>query len=73
VNKPELTHTCFRVYNSGNQSEPLTLTPTEMKEWSEYNQTWRFGCAQFVDGQCVYLGYLKPDQIEAVQAKYKVT
>ena len=36
----------------------------DLESHIEYNKTWRFGRALFVDGKCVYQGYLSDEQIE---------
>lgn len=61
-------HVIFRVYGNLSRSVPLWCTPEELAEWREYNELWRFGCAQFVDGKCVYRGYLKDSEIADIEA-----
>ena len=36
-------------------------------QWVEYNSTWRFGCALFVNGVSVYSGYLSPEAIKKIE------
>ena len=36
-----------------------------------YNKVLRFGCAQFVDGKCVYEGHVSKEIIAAVEAAEK--
>ena len=61
MSSPKKYH-CFRVYASGIKSTSLDLTEQEKTEWIEYNQVFRFGCAMFVDGKCVYTGYFHKEQ-----------
>lgn len=35
-----------------------------LKSHIDYNKTWRFGRALFVDGVCVYEGYVDPEKLK---------
>ncbi len=56
------SHTCFRAYPNGDRAKPIVLSTYEMLEWRKYNETFRFGCAQYVDGKCVYKGNLSDEE-----------
>lgn len=43
------------------------LTTEEKEELVAYNRVMRFGCAQFVDGKCVYLGKVPQEIILVVE------
>lgn len=57
---------CFRVYANGDRTKALSLTEAEKNGWVEYNQTFRFGCALFVNNECVYRGYLSEEEVKKV-------
>ena len=40
---------------------------SSVKRWIDFNQLHRFGCGLFVDGCCVYKGYLRDDEVEKVE------
>ncbi len=63
------THTCYRVYPSGDRSPSIVMSTHEMLEWRTYNETLRFGCAQYVDGKCVYPGSLSVEEAK----KHEIT
>lgn len=63
--------TCVRVYNNGSWAYEPRLPDevygsAEDEGWIAYNKTWRPGCALFVDGECVELGYLSPERAQAI-------
>jgi hypothetical protein len=63
----------FRVYKSGEKSPTRVFeSEKELRELIEYNTVMRFGCAQFLDGKCIYEGYLTPEDIETARLKYCV-
>lgn len=66
-----VTHHYFRVYPNGDRAKALQLTTEEKDELVAYNEVIRFGCAQFVDGKCVYEGCVSKEIIEAVEAAEK--
>lgn len=66
-----MTHHYFRVYPNGDRAKALQLSTKEKYELVEYNKVMRFGCAQFVDGKCVYEGHVSKEIIEAVEAAEK--
>ena len=51
-----------RIYCNGEKrtldsnSKGFNLQYGSVEHWQEYNQQFRFGCAQFIDGECVYEG-----------------
>lgn len=42
-----------------------------LEDHIEYNKTWRFGRALFVDGKCVYRGYLTKEECDKVEEDIK--
>jgi hypothetical protein len=61
----------YRVYKNGSRSELVVLdTLQEVEALVAYNKVMRFGCAQLVDGECVYKGYLSEEEIEIAKQKY---
>ena len=70
-----MSHKYFRVYKDGSKSQTIEFEDDEdgreeLEETIEYNRVMRFGCAQFVDGKCVYNGYLTDEEVEAARLKY---
>ena len=47
------------------------VKPEHLETHIEYNKTHRFGRALFVDGKCVYKGYLSDDQIKLHEQLFK--
>lgn len=66
-----MTHHYFRVYPNGDRAKAIQLTTKEKDALVEYNEKFRGGCAQFVDGKCVYEGCVSKEIIEAVEAAEK--
>ena len=66
-----MTHRYFRVYPNGDRAKAIQLTTQGKDELVAYNKVLRFGCAQFVDGKCVYEGRVSKEIIEAVEAAEK--
>lgn len=66
-----MTHHYFRVYPNGDRAKALQLTTEEKDDLVEHNKKWRGGCAQFVDGKCVYEGHVSKEIIAAVEAAEK--
>ena len=66
-----MTHHYFRVYPNGDRAKAIQLTTEEKDKLVEYNKVLRFGCAQFVDGKCVYEGHVSKEIIAAVEAAEK--
>jgi hypothetical protein len=60
------TYTCTRVYNNGDRVTVIRIGEAAL-EWLEYNKTWRFGNALFVNGICEYPGYLDKERIKAIE------
>lgn len=60
-------HRYFRVYPNGDRSTPIFLTTGEKEELVAFNRVMRFGCAQFVDGKCVYPANIPKDIILSVE------
>lgn len=50
---------CVRVYNNG---DIVRTNEADVEAWVKYNETYRFGCALFVDGVCRYEGYLNHER-----------
>lgn len=60
-------YVAFRMYPNSSISIPGTLDEEGLKLWKEYNRVMRFGCAQFVDGICVYDGNCNDDDISDME------
>lgn len=56
-------HSCIRVY-ANNDRVVEWRDPTELKEWLDYNTTYRFGNALFVDGEIKQTGYLGQERCQ---------
>lgn len=63
-----MIHTTIGLYNSGNFKMNGVL-PEHLDAHIEYNKTMRFGRALFVDGKCVYNGYLTDDVVKAFEKR----
>lgn len=63
-------HNSVRVYNSDN-FVVNAVKHDDIKSHINYNVTYRFGCALFIDGVCVYSGYLQsqPERIKEWEDK----
>ena len=59
--------TCTRVYPNGDKVTLKHYSEEAKNQWVEYNSTWRFGCALFVNGVSVYSGYLNPESIKKIE------
>ncbi len=57
-----MTHEYYRVYASGLHSRTLEVDDDALARLIAFNTVMRFGCAQYVDGRCVYHGYLTVDE-----------
>ncbi len=62
--------TCVRVYNNGEEVHLLMKDEKETQDWLEYNRTFRFGCALFVNGICKYCGYLSEERCKELESKF---
>lgn len=69
----KMIHTTIGVYNScvihekpirGRDFKVNGVPPENLKDHIEYNKTWRFGRALFLDGKCIYKGYLKQESCD---------
>lgn len=56
-------HVTVGVYNN-NEYKYNIVFDRDLENHIEYNKTFRFGRALFVDGKCVNRGYLSDEQIE---------
>ena len=51
-----------RIYPNGEKrtldsgSVMFSMNYHDIEDWQQYNKTFRFGCALFIDGECVYKG-----------------
>ena len=63
-----MVHTTIGVYNGGDFKMNGVL-PEHLEAHIEYNKTWRFGRALFVDGKCVYKGYLDDERVKAFEQR----
>lgn len=72
---PNHIYTTVGVYNGDINEHTQLKVNGVTQEWIEhhidYNKTYRFGRALFVDGQCVYTGYLS--ETAAYQWEHKIT
>lgn len=59
-------NTYFRVYPNDDRSAVLHLTDEETKAVEAYNRRYRPGCAQYVNGKCVYRGYLSVEEARVI-------
>lgn len=68
-------HQSVRVYNSDTKEDPIRtyngVAPEDLKEHIGYNTTMRPGCALFIDGKCVYEGYLTKERCERIERQLK--
>lgn len=62
-NKHPSLHVTVGVYSNG-QFKTNTVADEDLQNHIEYNKVMRFGRALFVDGECVYAGYLSPERVE---------
>lgn len=56
-------HVTVGVYNNNEYKYNIVLDE-DLENHIEYNKTFRFGRALFVDGKCVNRGYLSDERIE---------
>lgn len=63
-------HCCIRVYNNGDRVVEWR-SATDLPGWLEYNGTFRFGQALFVDGECRRRGYLETERCQALAQSYQ--
>lgn len=56
-------HVTVGVYKNNEYKYNIVLD-RDLEKHIEYNKTFRFGRALFVDGKCVNQGYLSDEQIE---------
>ncbi len=61
-------HHTVGVYNNG-QMKQNGVPEDLLAGHIEYNKTMRFGRALFVDGTCVFAGYLGPEQLAEAATK----
>lgn len=65
-----MVHTTIGLYLNGDFKVNGVL-PEHLESHVAYNKSARFGRALFVDGTCVYNGYLKEDQIKAFEDRIR--
>jgi hypothetical protein len=63
------SYSFIRVYNNGDENRSVVYGFDLFEEIS-YNIAFRFGCALFIDGICVYDGYLSDERCETLQLKF---
>ena len=63
-------HTTIGLYPNGEYKINGVL-PEHLEEHIEYNKICRFGRALFVDGKCIYNGYLSDEVVKAFEMKIK--
>jgi hypothetical protein len=61
--------TITRVYNNGSREASVFGTEIEAKEELDYSVHARFGCAHFLDGKLVSLGYLDENRCRSIEAE----
>lgn len=64
------TVTSVRVYNNGDEVIQA-VAKDDLSNHIEYNTIMRFGCALFIDGQCIHNGYLDKDRIHTIEELIK--
>ena len=57
-----MNHVTIGVYKNG-QYKVNIVREEHLENHIEYNKTMRFGRALFVDGKCVYKGYLTDEEV----------
>ena len=63
-------HTTIGVYKNM-EYKVNGVDPNDLASHINYNITHRFGRALFVDGRCIYKGYLTDKQIDEFKQKIK--
>lgn len=63
-----MNHVTVGVYKN-NQYKINIVREEDLEGHIEYNKIFRFGRGLFVDGECVYKGYLSDEQIEEWKKK----
>jgi hypothetical protein len=56
-------HITIGVYSNDSYKRNI-VRPEDLERHIEYNKVMRFGRALFVDGKCVYSGYLNEEKIK---------
>ena len=60
---------CARVYLNGDIKR--SYWEDGIEDWVEYNSTFRFGNALFVNGECVRNGYLSEDRCKELEIQFR--
>lgn len=63
-----MNHITVGVYKNGDYKINV-VREEHLEDHILYNTTMRFGRALFVDGKCIYDGYLTPSECDAWEAK----
>ena len=63
-----MNHITVGVYKNGDYHINV-VREEHLEDHILYNTTMRFGRALFVDGKCIYDGYLTPSECDAWEAK----
>lgn len=59
-----MNHVTVGVYCNDNDNHKINIVrPEHLESHIEYNKTWRWGRALFVDGVCVNQGYLSDEKV----------
>lgn len=58
------------VYRNGGRKHNGVLDE-HLQDHIDYNVTFRFGRALFVDGKCVHRGYLSQEQCDEIEAELR--
>jgi hypothetical protein len=67
----------LRAYNNGDKvaidshSHDFTIEYASVDAWVEYNKHFRYGCALFVNGECVHRGYLSQERCDTISQHEK--
>ena len=65
-----MIHTTIGVYLNGDYKTNGVL-PEHLEMHIEYNKKYRLGRGLFVDGKCIYAGYLNSDEVKKFEQKAK--
>lgn len=65
-----MNHVTIGVYSNDAYKQNI-VRPEDLENHIEYNKKWRFGRALFVDGNCVYEGFLPEEKITEWEEKIR--
>ena len=64
-----MIHHTMGVYSDGSRKHN-GVDSEHLQVHIDYNKTMRFGRALFVDGKCVYKGYLSQEECDAIEREW---